>query len=94
MEINSPMVYTLPFTLLELCSLGSFLFCLGVSGIIINRRSILFMLVNLELALLGIFLCFSFYSVVTLNPDGQLYAILILVAAAAESAIGLALVLL
>jgi NADH:ubiquinone oxidoreductase subunit K len=52
------------------------------------------MLVNLELALLGIFLCFSFYSVVTLNPDGQLYAILILVAAAAESAIGLALVLL
>ena len=52
------------------------------------------MLVNLELALLGIFLCFSFYSVVTLNPEGQLYAILILVAAAAESAIGLALVLL
>lgn len=86
-------VYNMP-PLLDLCYLGSFLFCAGVGGILVNRRSILFMLICLELALLGVVLCFSFFSAINLNPLGQVFALLILVAAASESAVGLALVVL
>ena len=80
--------------LLDLCLLGSLVYCIGVTGILTNRRSLLTMLICLELALLGLVLCFSFVSVCCINPHGQLYALLILVAAASESAIGLALVVL
>lgn len=85
--------YYLP-PLLDLCLVGASVFCLGVTGILINRRSLLAMLICLELALLGLVLCFSFASVCCINPHGQLYALLILVAAASESAVGLALVVL
>jgi NADH-quinone oxidoreductase subunit K len=50
------------------------------------------MLISLELALLGLFLCFASVSICCLNPHGQLYCLLILVAAASESAVGLALI--
>jgi NADH:ubiquinone oxidoreductase subunit K len=51
-------------------------------------------LISLELALLGIFLTFVLYSQCSLIPLGQVIGLLILVAAASESAVGLALVVL
>jgi NADH-quinone oxidoreductase subunit K len=80
--------------LLDFCLLGSTVYCAGVSGIIINRRSFLNTLISLELALLGIFLTFVLYSQCSLIPLGQVIGLLILVAAASESAVGLALVVL
>nr|ADV41829.1 NADH dehydrogenase subunit 4L [Bigelowiella natans] len=79
---------------LKLLLLGSCTFCAGVSGILVNRRSLLAMLVCLELALLGLFQCFAFTSLCCQLPVGQLFALLILVAAASESAVGLALIVL
>jgi len=74
--------------------IGSCTFCAGVSGILVNRRSLLAMLVCLELALLGLFQSFAYTSLCCQLPVGQVYALLILVAAASESAVGLALIVL
>ena len=81
-------------TFLRLMIVGSCTFCAGVSGILVNRRSLLAMLVCLELALLGLFQSFAFTSLCCQIPVGQVYALLILVAAASESAVGLALIVL
>ena len=74
--------------------MGSCTFCAGVSGILVNRRSLLATLICLELALLGLFQSFAYTSLCCQLPVGQVYALLILVAAASESAVGLALIVL
>lgn len=81
-------------TLLNACLLGAGVFGAGVFGAVSNSRSVLFLLVYLELALLGIVLCLSLAGAACADPYGQLYALLVLVGAAAESAVGLALVFL
>lgn len=63
------------------------IFILGIWGILLNRRNILIMLMSIELMLLADLLVFS----VSLDDMmGQLFALLVLTVAAAESAIGLA----
>ena len=74
--------------------MGSCTFCAGVSGILVNRLSLLATLICLELALLGLFQSFAYTSLCCQLPVGQVYALLILVAAASESAVGLALIVL
>jgi NADH-quinone oxidoreductase subunit K len=81
-------------TLLQTILFGSLIYSIGVYGIIVNKRNLLMLLMATELALLGVALNFAFVSVFLMNPFGQLYALLILIAAAAESSIGLALVIL
>jgi len=81
-------------TLLQTVLFGSLIYSIGVYGIIVNKRNLLMLLMATELALLGVALNFAFVSVFLMNPFGQLYALLILIAAAAESSIGLALVIL
>ena len=81
-------------TLLQAVLFGSLIYSIGVYGIIANKRNLLMLLMATELALLGVALNFAFVSVFLMNPFGQLYALLILVSAAAESSIGLALVIL
>lgn len=67
------------------------LFLLGIWGIFLNRKNIIIMLMSIELMLLAVNLNFLFFSVYLDDMIGQVFALLILTVAAAESAIGLAL---
>jgi NADH:ubiquinone oxidoreductase subunit K len=67
------------------------LFLLGIWGIFLNRKNIIVMLMSIELMLLAVNLNFLMFSVYLDDLVGQLFALLILTVAAAESAIGLAL---
>jgi len=66
-----------------------FLFLIGLTGIIFNYRNYLVTMFCIELMYLGITICFIIISISTADPKGQVYALLLLVIAAAESAIGL-----
>jgi NADH-quinone oxidoreductase subunit K len=66
------------------------LFLIGISGIILNSKNNIVMLMSNELMLLAVNLNFIIFSVYLDDVMGQLFAILILTVAAAESAIGLA----
>ncbi|HKJ94376.1 MAG TPA: NADH-quinone oxidoreductase subunit NuoK [Gammaproteobacteria bacterium] len=70
--------------------LGAILFGLGVAGIFLNRKNAIVLLMSIELMLLAVnfnFIAFSHY----LNDlQGQVFVFFILTVAAAESAIGLA----
>jgi NADH-quinone oxidoreductase subunit K len=67
------------------------LFLLGIWGIFLNRKNIIIMLMSIELMLLAVNLNFLLFSVYLDDLVGQMFALLILTVAAAESAIGLAL---
>nr|YP_009310482.1 NADH dehydrogenase subunit 4L [Pyramimonas parkeae]ANA57050.1 NADH dehydrogenase subunit 4L [Pyramimonas parkeae]AOT98961.1 NADH dehydrogenase subunit 4L [Pyramimonas parkeae] len=66
------------------------LFLLGIWGIFLNRKNIIIMLMSIELMLLAVNLNFLIFSVFLDDMMGQLFALFILTVAAAESAIGLA----
>jgi NADH-quinone oxidoreductase subunit K len=66
------------------------LFLLGIWGIFLNRKNIIIMLMSIELMLLAVNLNFVLFSVYLDDLVGQIFALFILTVAAAESAIGLA----
>lgn len=68
------------------------LFCIGLLGIILNRQNILIILMSIELVLLSINLNFIYFSVFLDDIIGQIFSLIILTVASAESAIGLALI--
>lgn len=70
--------------------IGIILFILGVMGIVLNRSNLIIMLMSIELMLLAISYLFLISSVAIDNLMGQIFTIMILTVAAAESAIGLA----
>ena len=70
-----------------------FLFCLGLFGIILNRQNIIIILMSIELLLLSINLNFIYFSIAIDDIIGQVFSLLILTVAAAESAIGLAIMI-
>ena len=74
-------------------SANLFLFFIGLSGIIFNRRNILIILMCIELVLLSLNLNFILFSVYLDDLYGQLFSFFILTIAAAESAIGLAIII-
>lgn len=65
------------------------LFFIGLSGIVFNYRNYLVTMLCIEIMYLGITICFLIVSVATSDPKGQIYGLILLIAAAAESAIGL-----
>ncbi len=67
------------------------LFLLGIWGIFMNRKNILVMLMSIELMLLAVNMNFLVFSVYLDDVLGQVFALFVLTVAAAESAIGLAL---
>jgi len=67
------------------------LFLIGVLGLILNRKNLLILLISIELILLAVNLCFLFFSLFFNDLVGQVFALFVLTVAAAESAIGLAL---
>lgn len=71
--------------------LGALLFCISVAGIIINRKNLIVLLMAIELMLLAVNINFVAFSRFLGDVDGQVFVFFILTVAAAESAIGLAL---
>ena len=71
-----------------------FLFILSIFGILFNRQSILITLICIELMLLSLNLNFIVFSVYLDDMLGQIMSIFILTVAAAESSIGLAIIIL
>ena len=71
-------------------TLGSILFAISVVGIFLNRRNLIVLLMAIELMLLAVNLNFIAFSYYLGNVAGQVFVFFILTVAAAESAIGLA----
>lgn len=71
------------------CLLASSLFVTGLSGLAFNRKNVLVLLMSIELMLLAINLQWIGFSLSFDDALGQIVALLILTVAAAESAIGL-----
>jgi NADH-quinone oxidoreductase subunit K len=71
-------------------ALAALLFCISVAGIFINRKNVIVLLMAIELMLLAVNLNFVAFSRFLGNVDGQVFVFFILTVAAAESAIGLA----
>ena len=69
---------------------GAALFCLSVAGIFINRENVIVLLMCIELMLLAVNLNFIAFSHFNQDVAGQVFVFFILTVAAAESAIGLA----
>ena len=74
--------------------LGAILFAISVVGIFLNRRNVLIILMAIELMLLAVNLNFIAFSRFLGDSAGQVFVFLILTVAAAESAIGLAILVL
>ena len=70
--------------------LGAVLFSLSVAGIIINRKNLIVLLMCIELMLLAVNINFIAFSRVLGDVSGQVFVFFILTVAAAEAAIGLA----
>ncbi len=70
--------------------LSGLLFTIGVCGIFLNRKNIITILMSIELILLSVNINFVAFSVKLGDLTGQIFAMFILTVAAAEAAIGLA----
>ena len=73
-------------------TVSAILFTLGVFGIFLNRKNVIVILMSIELILLAVNINFVAFSVFLGDLTGQIFALLILTVAAAEAAIGLAIV--
>jgi len=69
---------------------GAILFTLGVFGIFMNRKNVIIILMSIELILLAVNLNLVAFSAFLGNITGQIFALMVLTVAAAEAAIGLA----
>ena len=77
-------------TLGHFLTLGAVLFALSVVGIFLNRRNLIVLLMAIELMLLAVNMNFVAFSYYLNDMHGQVFVFFILTVAAAESAIGLA----
>ncbi len=66
------------------------LFTIGVLGIFVNRKNVIVILMSIELMLLAVNINFVAFSVFQHNLIGQIFTMIVLTVAAAEAAIGLA----
>jgi len=71
-------------------SVGAILFTLGIFGIFLNRKNVIIIMMSIELMLLAVNINFVAFSVVLNDLVGQIFAMFVLTVAAAEAAIGLA----
>ena len=73
-------------------TLGAVIFSLGVIGIFLNRKNIIVILMSVELILLAVNINLISFSIFSGDIVGQIFTMLILTVAAAEAAIGLAII--
>ena len=81
-------------TLGHMLTVGAVLFALSVTGIFLNRKNLIVLLMAIELMLLAVNLNFVAFSYFLGDLHGQVFVFFILTVAAAESAIGLAILVL
>ena len=72
--------------------LGSIIFSLGMIGIFLNRKNVIVILMSIELILLAVNINLVSFSIFLQDIVGQIFTMLILTVAAAEEAIGLAII--
>ena len=77
-------------TLTHYLAVAAILFTIGVLGIFLNRRNVILMLMAIELILLAVNINLVAFSVYLGNVTGQIFAMFVLTVAAAEAAVGLA----
>jgi NADH-quinone oxidoreductase subunit K len=70
--------------------LGAILFTIGVLGIFLNKKNVIIILMSIELILLAVNINFISFSIYLGDLSGQIFAMFTLTVAAAEAAIGLA----
>ena len=73
-------------------TLGAIIFSLGVIGIFLNRKNVIVILMSIELILLAVNINLVSFSIYLQDIVGQVFTMLILTVAAAEAAIGLAII--
>ena len=73
-------------------SLGAIIFFLGVMGIFLNRKNVIVILMSIELILLAVNINLISFSIFSGDIVGQIFTMLTLTVAAAEAAIGLAII--
>ena len=82
--------FNLPILINHYLILSSLIFFLGVVGIFLNRKNVINILMSIELILLGVNINFIAFSYFSSDLVGQIFSLFILTVAAAEAAIGLA----
>ena len=80
----------LELTLTHYLMVSSIVFTLGIFGVFLNRRNIIIVLMSIELMLLAVNINFVAFSWFLKDLSGQIFSLFILTVAAAEAAIGLA----
>ena len=73
-------------------TLGAIIFTIGLVGIFLNRKNIIIILMCIELILLAVNINLVSFSIFINDLTGQIFALFILTVAAAEAAIGLAII--
>ena len=73
-------------------TLSAIIFTIGVAGIFLNRKNIIVILMSIELILLAVNITLVSFSVFLGDLTGQIFTLFILTVAAAEAAIGLAII--
>ena len=73
-------------------TLGAVIFSLGTLGIFLNRKNVIVILMSIELILLAVNFNLVSFSIFLQDITGQIFTMLILTVAAAEAAIGLAII--
>ena len=72
--------------------LGVVIFSIGIIGIFLNRKNVIVILMSIELILLAVNINLVSFSIFINDLTGQVFAMFILIVAAAEAAIGLAII--
>ena len=80
----------MPIGLAHYLMVAAILFTLGIFGIFLNRKNVIIIMMSIELMLLAVNINFVAFSVVLNDLVGQIFAMFVLTVAAAEAAIGLA----
>lgn len=80
-------------TLTNVLLLAAMLFCISVAGIFLNRKNVIILLMCIELMLLSVNMNFIAFSHFLGDIHGQIFVFFILTVAAAEAAIGLAILI-
>tara|TARA_B100002049_G_C15766058_1_gene244754 strand:- start:156 stop:467 length:312 start_codon:yes stop_codon:yes gene_type:complete len=73
-------------------TLAAIIFVVGIIGIFLNRKNIIIILMSIELILLAVNINLVSFSIFLLDLVGQVFAMFILTVAAAEAAVGLAII--
>ena len=73
-------------------TLAAIIFSIGITGIFVNRKNVIIILMSIELILLAVNINLVSFSIFLQNLVGQVFTMFILTVAAAEAAVGLAII--